>query len=72
MNPRRIRSIGGRTKLVALAALGLAWTVAIGGAPSRISPEAATTCWRRSKSEPRCRPNIEPGAQAGFGIPGCG
>lgn len=29
-------------------------------------------CRRRSKSEPPCRPNIEPGAQASFLIAGCG
>jgi hypothetical protein len=29
-------------------------------------------CQRRSKSEPPCRPNIEPGAQASFSIAGCG
>jgi hypothetical protein len=29
-------------------------------------------CRRRSKSEPPCRPNIEPGAQASFSIAGCG
>ena len=29
-------------------------------------------CRRRSKSEPPCRSNIEPGAQASFSIAGCG
>jgi hypothetical protein len=32
----------------------------------------ALICRRRSKSEPPCRPNIEPGAQASFLIAGCG
>ncbi|HEV6967655.1 MAG TPA: hypothetical protein VK305_19835, partial [Roseateles sp.] len=29
-------------------------------------------CRRRSKFEPPCRPNIEPGAQADFEMVGCG
>ena len=29
-------------------------------------------CWRRSKSEPPCRPNIEPGVEAGLDLTGCG
>ena len=33
---------------------------------------AALGCQRRSKSEPPCRPNIEPGAQASFSVAGCG
>ena len=29
-------------------------------------------CRRRSKSEPPCRPNIEPGVEAGLELTGCG
>jgi hypothetical protein len=29
-------------------------------------------CRRRSKSEPPCRPNIEPGVEADFELVGCG
>ncbi len=29
-------------------------------------------CWRRSKSEPPCRLNIEPGVEADFERVGCG
>ena len=35
-------------------------------------PLDAQACRRRSKSEPPCRSNIEPGAQASFLIAGCG
>jgi hypothetical protein len=31
-----------------------------------------TRCRRRSKSEPPCRPNIEPGVEAGLELTGCG
>jgi ADP-ribosyl-[dinitrogen reductase] hydrolase len=31
-----------------------------------------TVCRRRSKSEPPCRPNIEPGVEADFELVGCG
>ena len=35
-------------------------------------PRQVEACWRRSKSEPPCRPNIEPGVEAGLELTGCG
>jgi type I restriction enzyme M protein len=41
-------------------------------ANTRLARSDFPDCRRRSKSEPPCRPNIEPGAQASFSIAGCG
>jgi type I restriction enzyme M protein len=41
-------------------------------ANTRLARSDFPDCRRRSKSEPPCRPNIEPGAQASFSVAGCG
>jgi phosphoglycolate phosphatase-like HAD superfamily hydrolase len=46
---------------LAFEALGLAWRW-----------DEEHYCRRRSKSEPPCRPNIEPGVEADFELVGCG
>ena len=37
-----------------------------------ITAEKRLSCPRRSKFEPPCRPNIEPGVEADFSRAGCG
>lgn len=58
-------------------ALGLVapWEVAkveLDTARRRIDFSLRCTCPRRSKSEPPCRPNIEPGVEADLERVGCG
>ena len=44
----------------------------LGRCPFLEDDTASLVCRRRSKSEPPCRPNIEPGVEADFEIVGCG
>ena len=40
--------------------------------PNGFECTMSSECRRRSKSEPPCRPNIEPGVEADFELVGCG
>jgi len=42
-------------------------------ASNAVAPAAATgRCWRRSNSDPLCRPEFDPGLVADHGVTGCG